>query len=53
MNEAETCRTLVRPKLEAAGWDGNRHSCSEQTAFPFEVLKAVVVQNCKEMFNMS
>lgn len=27
MNEAETCRTLVRPKLEAAGWlaAGDRH----------------------------
>jgi type I restriction enzyme R subunit len=27
MNEAETCRTLVRPKLEAAGWlaSGERH----------------------------
>lgn len=25
MNEADTCRMLVRPKLEAAGWDGNKH----------------------------
>lgn len=33
MNEAETCRTLVRPKLEAAGWDGTHHFYSEQTAF--------------------
>ncbi len=33
MNEAETCRTLVRPKLEEAGWDGNKHFYSEQTAF--------------------
>jgi len=23
MNEAETCRTLVRPKLEVAGWESN------------------------------
>src|SRR3954469_21382678 len=23
VNEAETCRTLVRPKLEAAGWEAN------------------------------
>jgi type I restriction enzyme R subunit len=23
MNEAETCRTTVRPKLEAAGWEAN------------------------------
>jgi type I restriction enzyme R subunit len=33
MNEAETCRTLVRPKLEAAGWDGGKHFYGEQTAF--------------------
>jgi type I restriction enzyme, R subunit len=33
MNEADTCRTLVRPKLEAAGWDGKKHFYSEQTAF--------------------
>src|SRR5215218_6809084 len=23
MNEAETCRTMVRPMLEAAGWEAN------------------------------
>jgi type I restriction enzyme, R subunit len=23
VNEAETCRTKVRPKLEAAGWEAN------------------------------
>jgi type I restriction enzyme R subunit len=33
MNEADTCRTLVRPKLEAAGWDGDKHFYSEQTPF--------------------
>jgi len=33
MNEADTCRTLVRPKLETAGWEGNHHFYSEQTAF--------------------
>ncbi len=33
MNEAETCRTLVRPKLEAAGWNGDKHFYSEQTSF--------------------
>lgn len=33
MNEADTCRTLVRPKLEAAGWDGAKHFYSEQTPF--------------------
>lgn len=33
MNEADTCRELVRPKLEASGWDGHQHFYSEQTAF--------------------
>lgn len=33
MNEAETCRTLVRPKLETAGWNGDKHFYSEQTSF--------------------
>lgn len=33
MNEADTCRTLVRPKLDAAGWDGNKYFYSEQTPF--------------------
>lgn len=33
MNEADTCRTLVRPKLEAARWDGDKHFYSEQTPF--------------------
>ncbi len=33
MNEAETCRTLVRPKLEAAGWDNTPHQVNEQTSF--------------------
>lgn len=33
MNEADTCRELVRPKLELAGWDRGRHSYVEQTTF--------------------
>jgi type I restriction enzyme, R subunit len=33
MNEADTCRTLVRPRLESAGWDGDKHFYSEQTFF--------------------
>ncbi len=33
MNEAETCRQLVRPKLEAAGWDTRPRLYSEQTYF--------------------
>lgn len=30
MNEADTCRKLVVPKLQAAGWDNEPHSIAEQ-----------------------
>lgn len=33
MNEADTCRDMVRPKLDAAGWDQGQHSYVEQTTF--------------------
>jgi type I restriction enzyme R subunit len=33
MIAADTCRELVRPKLESSGWDGNQHFYSEQTSF--------------------
>lgn len=33
MNEADTCRKMVRPKLEAAGWDDPPHTYNEQTSF--------------------
>src|SRR5262245_53461149 len=33
MNEAETCRKLVRPRLETAGWDHTPHSINEQVSF--------------------
>ena len=33
MNEADTCRKLVCPKLESSGWDGDKHFYSEQTSF--------------------
>ena len=34
MNEADTCRKLVRPKLEQSGWDdANQHFYSEQIHF--------------------
>jgi type I restriction enzyme M protein len=32
-NEANTCRKYVEPKLEAAGWDGQRHDYIEQYYF--------------------
>jgi hypothetical protein len=33
MNEADTCRKEVRPRLEAAGWDTPPHLYNEQTSF--------------------
>jgi type I site-specific restriction endonuclease len=30
MNEADTCRTFVVPKLQAAGWENEPHSIAEQ-----------------------
>ena len=33
MNEADTCRTYVEPKLAAAGWDTEPHSFTEQRTF--------------------
>ena len=32
-NEADTCRKLVVPKLQAAGWDNEPHSIAEQRWF--------------------
>src|SRR5258708_5831710 len=32
-NEADTCRTFVVPKLQAAGWDADPHSIAEQRTF--------------------
>src|SRR5437763_13808205 len=33
MNEADTCRKLIRPKLEAVGWDSTPHLYNEQVSF--------------------
>jgi hypothetical protein len=33
MNEADTCRTYVVPKLQAAGWEDEPHSIAEQRYF--------------------
>lgn len=33
LNEADTCRLLVTPKLQAAGWDSLPHSLNEQKVF--------------------
>lgn len=33
MNEADTCRTYVVPRLQAAGWDSAPHSITEQRSF--------------------
>jgi len=31
--EADTCRTLITPKLQAAGWEDDPHSIAERRAF--------------------
>ena len=33
MNEADTCRKFVVPKLTEAGWDDDPHSIAEQHTF--------------------
>ena len=33
MNESATCREYVRPRLEAAGWDDDKHPIIEQKSF--------------------
>lgn len=33
MNEADTCRKYVVPKLQAAGWENEPHSIAEQRSF--------------------
>lgn len=33
MNEADTCRKYVAPKLQAAGWEDDPHSLTEQKSF--------------------
>jgi type I restriction enzyme R subunit len=33
MNEADTCRTLITPKLQSVGWDTDPHSLAEQGTF--------------------
>lgn len=33
MNEADTCRKYVVPKLQAAGWEDDPHSITEQKSF--------------------
>ena len=32
-NKADTCRTFVVPKLQAADWDADPHSIAEQRTF--------------------
>ena len=33
LNEADTCRVYVTPKLKEAGWDNTPHSFTEQKTF--------------------
>ena len=49
MNEADTCRKLVRPRLEDAGWDTAPHSYNEQTYFTDgRIIATGVVSELKE-----
>jgi type I restriction enzyme R subunit len=33
LTEADTCRTLITPKLQAVGWEADPHSIAEQRFF--------------------
>jgi type I site-specific restriction endonuclease len=33
-SEADTCRTLITPKIQAVGWESEPHSIAEQRSFP-------------------
>jgi len=33
MNEADTCRRLIVPKLQASGWETEPHRINEQVTF--------------------
>jgi len=51
--EADTCRTLIIPKLQAAGWEQEPHSIAEQRTFAdgricTEVLTAENAQSAEE-----
>jgi type I site-specific restriction endonuclease len=37
--EADTCRKLVTPKLQAAGWDTDSHSIAEQRFAETTILR--------------
>src|ERR1017187_8812562 len=43
MNETDTCRTRVEPKLRTAGWECEPHSYTEQ--FPITAGQIIVVGN--------
>jgi hypothetical protein len=42
MNEADTCRIHVTPKLQAAGWGGEPHRINEQVSFKEFNLHTIV-----------
>jgi hypothetical protein len=33
LNEADACRTLITPKVQAAGWENEPHSIAKQRTF--------------------
>jgi type I restriction enzyme, R subunit len=40
--EADTCRTLITPKLQAAGWEHEPHSIAEQRTFAVNQLQELL-----------
>jgi type I restriction enzyme R subunit len=40
--EADTCRTLITPKLQAAGWENEPHSITEQRAFALPNVAEII-----------
>jgi type I site-specific restriction endonuclease len=48
LNEADTCRKFVVPKLQAAGWDTDPHSIAEQRTFTEPIVFATRFMNANE-----
>ena len=55
-NENDTCRKLMVPKLQAAGWEDDPHSIADQRWFPEQrrivaeldaLLPAILDKACK------
>ena len=49
--EADTCHTLITPKLQAAGWESEPHSIAEQRRIVAELdaLKCLQAETAAEL----